>query len=604
MPSPTGERSTHRTAIRRERTEPEAGTPPREAGIEALRFEPGRAGGGKPFDRNTSPLHVRAHLPWSPSEMRRPHRFLFLSAAGLVVATTFTLVNVPARAAIPAFPGAVGYGASASGGRGGRVLRVTTLAAQGPGSLQAALDATGPRIVVFAVSGVIEGDVEVTHGDVTVAGQTAPGAGLTIHGRLSGAYTASVTNIVVRHVRVRPPPLTEPSAKGNLHDAIQFSRNSMVMLDHVSASWASDETVDLYEAKDVTLQDSTVEESSTTGHPEGLHNYGLIVGPDATRVSVVRTLFAHHFRRAPAFATGPLEFRNNVVFDVRDGFVHDNGAEGAFHVVGNVWKRGRSSRIVPFALEDEDPTTGDPLYIVRDNRIDDPGKFVGIVGDPFTERSLHPSFGELPRAVATGNDGPMPGLAYPVRTSSPDEAYRDVLTRAGAFPRDSVTRRTIEETRTRCGHWGAKPTTNLLEGLTASSAPPDTDGDGMPDAWEASRGLSPSDAGDGTRVLEGEYTAIEVYLNELADTLVRTAGVIAPDTEGPCPDVAPSFDQAVSDRKSPPIGCSCDSARPTSTETFPSLLVAALTALFWKRARRPKTPSPSLDDEGGTRPAP
>lgn len=502
---------------------------------------------------------------------------------GARLAATMTVAIVGAasanaRAAAPAFPGAVGYGAVATGGRGGRAVKVTSLGASGPGTLQAALDEQGPRIVVFEVSGVIQGDVRVSHGDVTIAGQSAPGAGLTIGGRLLGAYTTDVGNIVVRHLRIRPPPLTGPSEKGSQHDAVQFSRNSRVILDHVSASWASDETADFFEAKDLTLQDSTIEESSIEGHPEGLHNYGIIVGPDAARVSIVRTLVTHHFRRAPALGSGPVEVRNNVVYDVRDGFVHDNPAEGTFYVVGNVWKRGRSSRLVPFALEDEDPVSGDPRYVVRDNTIDDPGSFVGTVGDPFAERDLHPSFADLPHGVDTGRDETAPGIVYPARTTSAADAYREVLARAGAFPRDVVTLRTVEETRTRCGHWGAKPPPDLLAGLVVAAPPVDSDRDGIPDAWETSRGLSPTDPTDAARPLEGEYGALEVYLNELAEHLVEDAPPPLPDTEGPCPDVAPTFDEA-NGRRASAVGCSCDTSAP------PPPLGAALSVLVVLSAR-------------------
>ncbi len=514
------------------------------------------------------------------------------------MASTFAIVIAAsithARGAVPAFPGAVGFGAVATGGRGGRTVVVTSLATSGPGSLRAALDETGPRIVVFAVSGVIAGDVAITHGDVTIAGQSAPGAGITIGGRLLGAFDAKVGNIVVRHLRVRPPPLTTVTDKGTIHDAIQFSRNSRVVLDHVSASWASDETVDFYEAHDLTLQDSTVEESSITGHPEGLHNYGIIVGPDAARVSIVRTLVAHHFRRAPAFATGPLEFRNNVVYDVRDGFVHDNPAAGSFYVVGNVWKRGRSSRLTPFAIEDEDPGSGDPRYIVRNNRIDDPGSFVGEVADPFAARGLHPSFEDLPAGVDIGADEPVAGMLYPTSTTSPEEAYRAVLTRSGAFPRDIVTRRTIDETRTRCGHWGAKVPADLLEGLRPETAPVDGDRDGIPDSWESARGLSPTDPSDAAKAFEGEYTAIEVYLNERADALVRDAAPPAADSEGPCPDEAPSFGEASDGRRSrAPIGCSCDTPRSSRRQdTIVLLALAILTASILRRSRRGSKTTP------------
>src|SRR5215213_3736680 len=103
-----------------------------------------------------------------------------------VPAATFLLVLTASSTALalPAFPGAEGPGAAATGGRGGKVIKVTTLAPTGAGSLQAALDATGPRIIVFAVSGVIKGNRTLGHGDVRVAGQTAPGGGVTIEGQL------------------------------------------------------------------------------------------------------------------------------------------------------------------------------------------------------------------------------------------------------------------------------------------------------------------------------------------------------------------------------------------------------------------------------------
>src|SRR5690606_20513761 len=133
---------------------------------------------------------------------------------------------------------------------------VTTLAADGPGSLAAALATEGPRIIVFAVSGVIEADLlEIPHGDLTIAGQSAPGAGITIAGRLYGAYDQNVQNIVIRHLRVIPGPAVGPGAQ---FDAIQLSRNSRVILDHVTVANGVDETVDMYEARDLTVQWSAI----------------------------------------------------------------------------------------------------------------------------------------------------------------------------------------------------------------------------------------------------------------------------------------------------------------------------------------------------------
>jgi pectate lyase len=235
----------------------------------------------------------------------RPSRALFSVRRSSIAVVIAALSLAPGVvAALPAFPGAEGFGAIATGGRGGSVIKVTTLNATGPGSLQEAIDAPGPRIIVFDVSGVIDGDITITHGDVTIAGQTAPGGGVTIKGRLLGEYDASVQNMILRFLRVRP---VYDGSAGDQFDAAQLSLNSRVILDHMSIAWGVDETVDLYEADDVTVQWSTIEESATQGHPEGEHNYGLINGPDGHRIAVHHNLFVHHKNRNPAIANGPAE---------------------------------------------------------------------------------------------------------------------------------------------------------------------------------------------------------------------------------------------------------------------------------------------------------
>jgi len=376
------------------------------------------------------------------------------------LATALALLSLSsvANAAVPAFPGAEGFGAVATGGRGGKVLKVTTLNRTGPGSLQAALDTAGPRIIVFAVSGVIEGNIDINRGDVTIAGQTAPGAGITIHGHLWTEYDNNVTNVIVRHVRVRPPPLTGPSAIGEQYDAIQFSTADRFILDHVTASWASDETVDIYEAKNGTVQYCSIEESSTKGHPEGSHNYGLINGPDGHHVSIHHNLFAHHIRRGPAVATGPTEIRNNVLYNFQQAFVHHNPAVGQFNIVGNTFKRGPSSALQPFLFDDEEPNSGPPQYYLKDNMIDDAPTFSGVINDPWAEASKYGGLRNLEganRKVATENN--LAGLTYKVTTQSSQVAYDLVMAKAGAFPRDGVALRTFDEVKNRTGSWGAKP---------------------------------------------------------------------------------------------------------------------------------------------------
>jgi len=422
----------------------------------------------------------------------------------------------------PSFPGAEGFGAGATGGRGGQVIKVTTLAATGPGSLQEALSQPGPRMVVFDVSGVIEGDITIDQSDVTIAGQTAPGGGITIAGRLYGAYDSSVGNIIIRHVRVRP---TYDGSAGEQFDGIQLSRNDNVILDHVSVAWGVDETIDMYEASDITVQFCTIEEGGTEGHPEGEHNYGLINGPDGRRVSILHNLFIHQKNRSPAIANGPAEVYDNVSYNGRQGFVHNNPASGPFNIVGNSYIRGGDDDLFPFFFDDEnDFDAPDLSYFLEDNFIDDPGIFTGIVTNPWAMPFEHPSFEYLNapesfRATVKHDfSGITSGYVAPTVEASSD-AFTKVSDCAGAFPRDVVTARLVHELESRTGSWGVDAPADLMEGLTPTDPPEDADGDGMADAWEKNNGLDPTDGSDHATMLDGGYTAIETYVNELADAL-------------------------------------------------------------------------------------
>lgn len=433
-------------------------------------------------------------------------------------------------AEVLAFPGAEGFGAHASGGRGGKVIKVTNLNATGPGSLDAALQTPGPRIVVFSVSGVIDADLlEIPHGDLTIAGQTAPGAGITIRGRLFAAYESGVDNIIIRHLRIRPPAIS-PGQKGQQYDAMQFSLSRRLIFDHMSIAFGVDETVDLYESEQVTVQWSTIEESATEGHPEGKHNFGLIQGEDGYEISLHHNLFAHHKSRCPAVANGPAEIRNNVSYNCRQGFVHNNDAKGHISIVGNTYRRGPSDKLFPFYFDYDSP--GHNLsYYLDDNYIDDPGEFVGRIDNPWKKPLAHHSFEYLeieedgsskefrsaePFIIAEETQSP-----HVLVTMQPaQKAYELVLDYAGAFPRDIVTKRDVQETRDRTGSWGARIPKNLMEGLTPTAAPTDADNDGMADEWERAHGLDPNNGDDSTRVMPSGYTAIEDYINERADELV------------------------------------------------------------------------------------
>jgi len=404
------------------------------------------------------------------------------------------------------------------------VITVTSLAGNGPGTLQDALDQNEPRIVVFAVSGVIEADVIIPFGDLTIAGQTAPGAGITIAGQLMTLDGVPVENLVIRHLRVRPGLRR---GDGTKMDAIRFERAQRVIVDHVSASFAVDETVDIYRARDVTVQWSVIESSATEGHPEGVHNYGLINGPDGVAVSVHHNLFAHHKARAPAVANGPAEIINNVMYNVRHGVVHHNPATGQFNIIGNYFKRGPSDVLIPFYFDDERDEAADNLtYHLADNYIDDPspkGRCNGVVENPWEDCTQDLVRGQEFRSLRAF-DFRVSGQCYePVTRQPVKDAYRDVLMRAGAFPRDAVTRKSVRDTRDRTGAWG-RVSLGLMDGLSPEEAPKDSDGDGIPDEWERRHGFDPADPADAALAPGGGYTVIERYINELADRLLGEAG--------------------------------------------------------------------------------
>jgi pectate lyase len=404
---------------------------------------------------------------------------------------------------LPAFPGAEGFGAISVGGRGGLVIKVTNLDARGPGSLQEACGAEGPRIVVFDVSGVIHGDVVIEHGRISIMGQTAPGAGVTIAGMLSTRYNPPqpIDDVVVRFIRVRPT-----RARGSGGDAIQFSQVRRVVLDHVSCSWACDETIDVYSARDVTVQWCSIEESAVAGHPKGRHNYGLISGPRGERVSIHHNLFAHHARRCPAIANGPADVRNNVIYNFRDGLSHEGHKpnDRGFNLIGNYYKRGPSDpKIFPFCFH------GDVSYYLRDNFIEG----VGIIQDPWAESNKLPG---LKYYAQRGRKATGEFPVAKVTTHSPATAYELVLQQAGCFPRDAVTRRIVREVRTGTGEWGRPAEEQQTHDLRSPQPPIDSDRDGMPDSWENAHKLDDTDGSDRLKTMKSGYTAIEAYCNELA----------------------------------------------------------------------------------------
>jgi len=430
---------------------------------------------------------------------------------------------------VPAFPGAEGHGALSIGGRGGRVIKVTTLSATGPGSLDEALRARGPRIVVFEVSGVIRGDFRITEPNITVAGQTAPGAGITIEGTL---YTTDIPrapnsgNIILRFLRIRVPPAPPHSA--NDLDAVRILGADRVIVDHISASWAVDEVTGSPHSTNVTFQWCTVEESATEGHVKGLHNYGM-KGADYPYGFIHHNLMAHHSRRNPSATAHVI---NNVVYDFRDGFVSDSKPPPpdlfyASNIIGNYYKEGPSTRPMrPMLFQKH------TAYYARDNYIDG----IGLIRDPWLDAEKHEGL-ESVRDNGKRLSAPRPYPYFPVTIHDPERAYGLVLAQAGCLPRDRVSRRTVQEVRNGTGKWGrqapASPSDEwYLEGLKPAQPLADDDSDGIPNTWELTRGLDPTNPDDAAEIVprgasqndrHAGFTWIEFYLNELADQLVAQA---------------------------------------------------------------------------------
>jgi hypothetical protein len=316
-----------------------------------------------------------------------------------------------------AFPGAEGWGAVTAGGRGGKVIRVTNLNPSGPGSLAEACAMEGPRIVVFEVSGVIRGNIRITKPFITIAGQTAPGAGITIDGMIS-SYDHGVHDVIIRHLRVR-----RNRDKGSGGDCIQIgglgpkkTGTYNIILDHLSLSWGNDEIIDLYHAHDVTVQWCSVEESDDQGHTKGAHNFGIISAAENNgAVSVHHNLWAHHARRVPCMApyreNAPGDFCNNLIYNCRGGYAddgHGNRARSPVNLHKNYYKRGPQTleRMYPYALSPQMD------YYVKDNYFED----WGYQGHP-----KHWKFGkDMPRWIQFNNNGRE--LEQPAKTPAAGRA--------------------------------------------------------------------------------------------------------------------------------------------------------------------------------------
>lgn len=449
----------------------------------------------------------------------RPVRHKAVTSAA-VTALCVSLGAHPAAAQTPAlaFPGAEGAGRHALGGRGGAVLRVTHLGDTGPGSLRAAVEADGPRTIVFDVGGTIRlaSPLTIRRGRITVAGQTAPGGGITLRDQ---PLIIAADDVVVRHIRSR---LGDES--GVEADAISIERGRRIILDHVSASWSVDETLSVgsrYDPPergvyDVTVQWSVISESlNASGHAKGDHGYGsLLRGGHGARMTFHHNLWASHRARMPrpgnynppaTDPTGPrFEFRSNVFYNwggAHAGYNADTESLSAYAFIGNAHLPGPDSR-GRLAFEESNPLA---RAWFEGNAMDgdapaDPWSLVRNGDRPGYRLDARPDW-----AAAAGEP--------------PQAALNRVLDGAGAGRvRDAVDARIVAGVRGRSARIiDSQSQVGGWPELDPGAPWADADGDGLPDDWEDARGLNKADPGDGPIDPDGDgFTHLEDWLAALA----------------------------------------------------------------------------------------
>ena len=439
--------------------------------------------------------------------MKMFHCFSVLLAAWLAHASL-----AAAPAALPAFPGAEGFGSTTPGGRGGRVIAVTTLDDAGPGSFRAACEATGPRIVVFRVAGTISlrHAITVREPFLTIAGQTATGDGICLRGYPFGIATHDV---VVRYLRSRLGD--ETSKEADCIDLLHGARDCII--DHCSATWSIDECLSLSgDVQNCTIQWCIIGESlRQSQHKKGAHGYGSLSRANGP-ISWHHNLWIHNDARNPRLGDNygkppfpTFDVRNNVIYDF--GGMATGLTQGNLKVnyVANVIRPGPDSKgNAPIVTGGK----SDMQFYIQDNLLEGNEALTRDNSRFFTAVEF-----EGRRQVKTVAS-PFPAPA--VTTVAANDLIAFVLAEVGANRpvRDAVDARLVEHVRTRTGHMiNSQKDVGGWPDLKSGLVPRDTDGDGIPDEWETSHGLNPKDRSDGSvrRNREG-YTNVEEYLNSLA----------------------------------------------------------------------------------------
>ncbi|UCD50115.1 MAG: hypothetical protein JSW27_21620 [Phycisphaerales bacterium] len=443
-----------------------------------------------------------------------------------LVPSSLLLLAAPILGAAPgrgplAFPGAEGFGRFARGGRGGDVYHVTTVTDGGPGSLRHGIEtADGPRTIVFDVSGTIQlrSELRIDKSYLTLAGQTAPGDGITLRD-----HTVSLKDchdVIIRYLRVR---LGDKHKAPGGYDTLTTNDINDVILDHLSLSWAIDGTHDFRAGQNFTIQWCILSEALHDSiHPKGPHamcaSYREPDGPISLHHNLFSTCRDRHPTLGSADAGDPLtivDFRNNVIYNWS---ATANFCDHFVNAVNNYWRPGPETdpQRLPIAMKGglPDAARGYMSGNVFEGRDD-------WTADNYASldwhRWLHPGSNYKYAGTLSDWRGPGPQLgADAPTTQSAKQAYELVLTHAGAsLSRDAVDERVIADVRNRTGRLlDSQDEVGGWPLLRTRGVRPDSDRDGMPDAWETAHNLDAADPADGPQDPDRDgYTNLEEYIN-------------------------------------------------------------------------------------------
>ena len=361
----------------------------------------------------------------------------------------------------PAFPEALGWAAHTVGGRGGKIIRVTTLAADGPGSFVEAINTKGPRIVVFEVGGIIDleqRELKITEPYLTIAGQTAPTPGITL---IKTGIDLATHDVIIQHLKIRTGTAGAPKRQGWEPDAFSTINAHNVIVDHCSLTWAVDENLSAsgprFQGKtpedwrravshDITFSNNIIAEGlAHATHSKGEHSKGSLIHDNVNNILIIGNLYAHNYERNPLFKGGVRGMViNNLIYNPGPRAIHYNlipeewyGREyqnGQLTMIGNVLRAGPSTPhdVALFMLGG----SGDIEIYDEDNIA------VDRLGNPL------PKHGRYTTSKARILDMAKPALPFGVKPLPAVDVQDAVIANAGARPwdRDKVDARIVADT--------------------------------------------------------------------------------------------------------------------------------------------------------------